>query len=127
MSSPGPAARQATDGVIRINPRVTARRCFQFSARWTKLCGNDAGSEMSRDFNRGKADGVEVGHVLALYSLGATVRDTSKPKGAADERIQLPNERVGLAFVFRVFDRISYALVMQISRPVRPLDVVQTP
>ena len=40
----GPAARQAADGVIRINPRVTARRCFQFSARWTKLCGNDAGS-----------------------------------------------------------------------------------
>jgi hypothetical protein len=87
----------------------------------------EAGPQSVISVNRGKADGVEVGHVLALYSLGATVRDTSKPKGAAEERIQLPNERVGLAFVFRVFDRISYALVMQISRPVRPLDVVQTP
>lgn len=87
----------------------------------------EAGPQSIISVNRGKADGVEVGHVLALYSLGATVRDTSKPKGAADERIQLPNERIGLAFVFRTFDRISYALVMQISRPVRPLDVVQTP
>ena len=87
----------------------------------------EAGPQSVISVNRGKADGVEVGHVLAVYSLGATVRDTSKPKGSADERIQLPNERVGLAFVFRVFDRISYALVMQISRPVRPLDVVQTP
>ena len=87
----------------------------------------EAGPQSVLSVNRGKADGVEVGHVLALYSLGATVRDTSKPKGAADERIQLPDERVGLAFVFRVFDRISYALVMQISKPVRPLDVVQTP
>jgi hypothetical protein len=87
----------------------------------------EAGPQSVISVNRGKADGVEVGHVLALYTLGATVRDSTKPKGAADERIQLPNERVGLAFVFRVFDRISYALVMQISRPVRPLDVVQTP
>ena len=44
-----------------------------------------------------------------------------------NESIALPDERAGLAFVFRVFDRISYALVMQISRPVSPLDVVQTP
>jgi len=87
----------------------------------------EAGPQSVISVNRGKADGVEVGHVLALYSLGSTVRDATKPKGAAEERIQLPNERVGLAFVFRVFDRISYALVMQISRPVRPLDVVQTP
>jgi hypothetical protein len=29
--------------------------------------------------------------------------------------------------VFRVFDRVSYALVMNITRPVSPLDVVQTP
>jgi len=55
------------------------------------------------------------------------VRDATKPRNAPDARIQLPDERAGLAFVFRVFDRISYALVMQITRPVSPLDVVQTP
>jgi hypothetical protein len=30
-------------------------------------------------------------------------------------------------FVFRVFERVSYALVMKISRPVSNLDIVQTP
>jgi hypothetical protein len=39
----------------------------------------------------------------------------------------LPNERYGLAFVFRVFDRVSYALVMNISKPVNTQDLVQNP
>jgi hypothetical protein len=77
--------------------------------------------------NRGRADGLEVGHVLALYSLGGTVRDVSKRRGDDDAMIQLPDERAGLSFVFRVFERVSYALVMNITRPVSPLDVVQTP
>jgi hypothetical protein len=29
--------------------------------------------------------------------------------------------------VFRVFDRVSYAIVMNMTRPVGVLDVVQTP
>jgi hypothetical protein len=77
--------------------------------------------------NRGRADGLEVGHVLALYALGGTVRDRSKSRGAPDAFIKLPDERSGLSFVFRVFDRVAYALVMNITRPVNPLDVVQTP
>jgi LysM domain len=87
----------------------------------------EAGPQQVISINRGKADGVEVGHVLALYNLGGTVRDTTKKQNDPDARITLPDERAGLAFVFRVFDRISYALIMQITRPVAPLDVVQTP
>ena len=87
----------------------------------------EAGPQAIVTVNRGRADGVEVGHVLALYNRGGTVTDVSKPTGAQDAKIQLPDERAGLAFVFRVFDRISYALVMHVSRPVSPLDVVQTP
>jgi hypothetical protein len=87
----------------------------------------EAGPQQVISINRGKADGVEVGHVLALYNLGGTVRDTSKKQDHPDARIKLPDERAGLAFVFRVFDRVSYALIMQITRPVAPLDVVQTP
>ena len=87
----------------------------------------EAGPQSIISINRGSRDGIEVGHVLALYSLGGTVRDRSKAANAPDARITLPNERAGLAFVFRVFDRISYALVMQLTRPVSPLDVVQTP
>jgi hypothetical protein len=87
----------------------------------------EAGPQSIISINRGKADGVEIGHVLALYAQGGTVRDITKEARAADARIQLPDERAGLAFVFRVFDRISYAVVMNITRPVGPLDVVQTP
>ena len=86
-----------------------------------------AGPQSVVSINRGRSDGLEVGHVLALYSQGGSVRDTSKATKDRDARIALPNERAGLAFVFRVFDRVSYALVMQITRPVSTLDVVQTP
>jgi LysM domain len=77
--------------------------------------------------NRGKSDGIDVGTVLAVYSHGQTVTDRSKPSNAPDAVIQLPDEPNGHVFVFRVFDRVSYALVMRIERPVQPLDVVQTP
>jgi hypothetical protein len=77
--------------------------------------------------NRGRANGVQVGHVLALYAKGGSVRDTTKGKSDKDSTIELPDERAGLVFVFRVFERISYALVMNITRPIGPLDVVQTP
>jgi hypothetical protein len=87
----------------------------------------EAGPQTVITINRGRADGIEIGHVLALYSLGGTVRDVSRPKGRDDAMIQLPDERAGLAFVFRVFERVSYALIMNITRPISPLDVVQTP
>lgn len=87
----------------------------------------EAGPQSIITINRGSRDGVEVGHVLALYARGGSVRDRSKAANARDARIELPNERAGLAFVFRVFDRVSYALIMRLTRPVGPRDVVQTP
>jgi hypothetical protein len=87
----------------------------------------EAGPQSIISINRGAKDGVETGHVLAIYNLGGSVRDYSRQASAEDANIRLPDERAGLAFVFRVFDRISYALVMNITRPVRPLDVVQAP
>lgn len=83
----------------------------------------EAGPQQIISINRGARDGIEVGHVLALYSLGGSVRDVSQ----RDASIKLPDERAGLAFVFRVFNRVSYALVMTVTRPISPLDVVQTP
>jgi len=44
-----------------------------------------------------------------------------------NEKIKLPAERYGLVFVFRVFDKVSYALVMNSTQPVNVLDVVRTP
>jgi hypothetical protein len=66
--------------------------------------------------NRGRNDGLEVGHVLALLETGATVRDRTV---AGREFVKLPDERIGEMFVFRVFDRISYALIMTLTKPVK--------
>jgi hypothetical protein len=77
--------------------------------------------------NRGKADGIDIGTVLAVYTHGETVTDTTKAKDAPDAIIHLPDEPNGHVFVFRVFDRVSYALVMRTVRPVKQLDVVETP
>jgi nucleoid-associated protein YgaU len=76
--------------------------------------------------SRGKRDGLEMGHVLALYRSGLTVTnrfDVSKGK----ESHTLPDERYGLMFVFRVFERASYALVLEAARPVTPGDRVRRP
>jgi hypothetical protein len=83
----------------------------------------EAGPLSIISINRGKRDGIEVGHVLALFRYGVTVTDVTRP-GAV---IKVPDERYGLAFVFRVFDRISYALVMRVSKPVKTLDAVKNP
>lgn len=81
--------------------------------------------------NRGKSQGVEPGNVLALYRLGTTAGVAEGAKygwtNDAGSDLKLPNERYGLAFVFRVFERVSYALVMQASRHVQFNDVVQNP
>ena len=76
--------------------------------------------------NRGRSNGIEVGHVVALLRPGATVADASR-SGNSSGPLTLPSERYGVALVFRVFDRVSYALVMNMSKPVFKLDLVQNP
>lgn len=81
--------------------------------------------------NKGRGDGLEPGHVLALLRLGRTnvERTRNRKWFAADtvETTKLPDERYGLVFVFRTFERVSYALVMSASRTVQIDDVVTTP
>lgn len=74
--------------------------------------------------SRGQKEGLEVGHVLAIYRSGQEVSNRYEGK---QEVYKLPDERYGLLFVFRVFDRVSYALVMDVSRPVAPGDLVRSP
>jgi hypothetical protein len=74
-----------------------------------------AGQNQIVALNRGANDGIERGHVLALYRDGKVVVDTTdkdRPK------IKLPDERHGVLFVFRVFERMSYALILQVNEPV---------
>jgi hypothetical protein len=85
----------------------------------------EAGKFSIVSISRGKNDGLEQGHVLAIYRTGMTVTNHFDDDKA--QSVRLPDERFGLLFVFRVFDRVSYALVMESSRPVLPGDTVQTP
>jgi len=74
--------------------------------------------------NKGSGDGLEIGHVLALERNRTIVeRDENDQK----VNIQIPAERVGLVFVFRIFDHISYALVVQSEGTVGVNDFVRTP
>jgi len=83
--------------------------------------GVDQGGQNSIiTINRGSRDGIENGHVLALYKES----EVSKFKG---EKYKLPALRYGLIFVFRTFDKVSYALVMEVQRTVQLLDSIETP
>jgi len=75
--------------------------------------------------NRGTADGVESGHVLAILKAGERRIDRSQ----AGERtpIKLPDERNGLLMVFRPFEKLSYGLILEISDTVQVGDRVASP
>lgn len=73
--------------------------------------------------NRGKREGVEIGHVLALFQKGETIKSNS----LFSPNIVLPDTRYGLAMVFRVFDKVSYALVLETKLPVQVLDSAHNP
>ena len=78
-----------------------------------------AGQNQIVALNRGAANGMERGHVLALIRNGERVVDKTDPGRPV---IKLPDERHGLLFVFRVFDRMSYALILSVQDPVKPGD-----
>lgn len=106
--------------------------------------------------NRGSADGLEPGHVLAVHGYGGEIVRQKKVEvdprdhipqvnidvqtGEDGKRIvnlvkdddgpkviKLPDERIGLVMVFRTFEHVAYALVMQSERPIHANDVVKNP
>ena len=75
--------------------------------------------------SRGLQDGIESGHVLAILKSGKIVVDRSLP--GARSTVKLPDERAGLLMVFRAFDRLSYALVLEINDTIQVGDRVINP
>lgn len=86
--------------------------------------GLSAGQNQIVALNRGARDGVERGHVLALWRTG-----DRRVKQIDGERttLQLPNEPNGMLFVFNVFERTSYALILSVNVPVFPGDSFTQP
>ncbi|MFA5081082.1 MAG: LysM domain-containing protein [Hydrogenophilaceae bacterium] len=111
--------------------------------------------------SKGSVDGIERGHVLAVFRAGKSVGraegdsriksfspksgylDGAKERGNNNPYVpfnnaeqaepgptgatQLPNVRTGLVMVYRVFNRVSYALVMESYSPLFLLDHVGNP
>lgn len=75
--------------------------------------------------NRGTREGMEVGHVLRIQQAGQEVKD--KVTEAPNDTITLPNEDAGIVMLFRTFEKVSYGLVMEATRPIHVLDYVNTP
>jgi hypothetical protein len=72
--------------------------------------------------NKGRYQGIERGHLLAVNKGTRPIYDN-----IADEQMILPKRRAGTLFVFSVFDNVSYALVMSSYLPINLLDEVTTP
>ncbi|MCE4554070.1 LysM peptidoglycan-binding domain-containing protein [Roseateles cellulosilyticus] len=79
----------------------------------------NAGQNQIVALNRGKRDGVERGHVFALWRDGDAKIDKTQERPQA---IKLPDERHGILFVFEVYERVSYALIISVKEPVKPGD-----
>jgi len=87
--------------------------------------------------NRGKRHGLEAGNVLAVDQAGDVVRDLyrgGKTIGHSNglgtsfaPRVRLPDERNGTLLVFKVFDRVSFGLIVGASDTIHVADVVRNP
>lgn len=70
----------------------------------------------------GSKQGVVNGSTYAILRPGDTVGDRIAHRAelaARADSVRMPNERVGTAMVFRTFDNMSYAIVMENAKPVR--------
>lgn len=72
--------------------------------------------------NRGLRDGLEIGHVLAIYQSGQVIVDKVQKDAVA-----LPDARSGLVMVFESFEKASYAIVLKANRPLKVMDKVKNP
>jgi hypothetical protein len=83
-----------------------------------------AGQNQIIAINKGVDDGMERGHVLAIWRAGRTITDRT---GDSAEKVRLPDEKHGVALVFQTFKRVSYALIMTVKEPVSAGDRITQP
>ncbi|MFO8025620.1 LysM peptidoglycan-binding domain-containing protein [Thiohalophilus sp.] len=74
--------------------------------------------------NKGTREGLEPGHVMAIYQDGGTARD---PDSWFGFHVDLPDERAGILMVFRTYEKVSYALVMEAYRALHVNDKIANP
>ena len=72
--------------------------------------------------SKGEREGLKEGNLLAIYKVGEQVVDPVN-----NDIVKTPDFRAGLLMVFRVFDKVSYGLVLRTDRPLKVNDIVQNP
>ncbi len=72
--------------------------------------------------NKGIGDGIEKGHVLAIEKSTRLIEDK-----ISEEKVTIPEQRVGKLLVFKAFEQISYALVTKAEKPINQFDIVTIP
>ena len=113
--------------VFREGQAVTLTRDEKDRMTWVNEKSKgvpDGGAWLYNDV-RCLKDGSKV-----TYDQAAEVRSTFRSTclgNTSDRAVKLPDARSGLVMVYRVFDRVSYALIMESDGPVYLLDTVKTP
>lgn len=82
-----------------------------------------AGQYQAVSINQGRDANIDVGTVLTLYRTGQTIADRTDGR----RKIKLPDEKYGTLFVFRVFKKMSYALIMEVTDSVQVGDIARSP
>ncbi len=84
--------------------------------------------------NRGANNGLEAGQVLGINQSGDVVRDKFSKGGLGGgggfghgKKVKLPEERIGVAMVFKTFPHMSFALVMEATHEIRQGDRATNP
>ena len=74
----------------------------------------------------GERNGIQKGHVLDINQAGRVVADPFEKPGSLVD-VELPEESAGRAMVFRTFEKVSYALIMETSRSIQVGDSATSP
>ena len=83
------------------------------------------GKNQTIALNLGSRDGIETGNLLVVKRVGAVIPDFEEKD--PNFKLKLPNERIGVVMIIRSFEKMSYALVMEASRPIVVTDYVESP
>jgi nucleoid-associated protein YgaU len=75
--------------------------------------------------NRGTREGVDVGTVMAVNRTGDVVPD--RVSAERNDMVKLPDERSGVLLVFRVFEKVSYGLIMKATDAIHVGDKLAAP
>ena len=72
--------------------------------------------------NRGESHGLAAGDILSVFQTGATVKDRF-----GGGKVRLPDEEAGTLMIFKVYDRISFGLIMEATQAIHIHDSVRNP